>query len=265
MPGDWIVHTLRRRWRRGRPPRSTERGKRLDPDTLRPGATRRLCASPFCRRQRRLAKMPLLNGGNATPAPSGQWQKCHSQLRTMPPPTGKYPQVKVFTVHRGPVEREISRPFSYETAMKIPDRQKCRWRQIPVHPKGIAQGVSNTGACRPPHMIAPTGGYAGDSGGSHSLVEIAGRRIPNRMQGGTRRWTATPNSTTTGAGTGPTSAFARPTGCHGLNSQRRKSPGQGLRQLPTTAHRTRTVPIPARNALAHRGPFSASFPTPAAG
>ena len=73
----------------------TERGKRLDPDTQDPA--RRLRASPLCRRQRPPAKMPLLNGGNATPARLAQRQKCHSQLRRMPLRSGKYPQVQVFT------------------------------------------------------------------------------------------------------------------------------------------------------------------------
>ena len=121
---------------------------------------------------------------------------CHSgalgPVANMPLPATDYatPVWKMpasLGVHsRGPVEGDFP-PFQLRNSHEIPDRQKCRWSQIPVHPKGIAQGVSNTGACRPPHMIPLTGGYAGGLGGSHSLVEIAGRRFPNRMRGGTRR------------------------------------------------------------------------------
>ena len=111
------------------------------------------------------AKMPFPATGYATPV----WK--------MPASPG---------VHsRGPVEGDFP-PFQLRNSWKIPHRQKCRWRQIPVHPKGIAQGVSNTGACRPPHMNPLTGGYAEGLGYSHSLLEIAGRRIPNRIRRGTR-------------------------------------------------------------------------------
>ena len=122
--------------------------------------------------------------------------KCHSgvlgPVAKMPLPATDYatPVWKIPAsqgVHSpGPVEGDFA-PFQLRNSHEIPDRQKCRWRPIPVHPKGIAQGVSNTGACRPPLMNPLTGGYAGGLGGSHSLVEIAGRRFPNRMRGGTRR------------------------------------------------------------------------------
>ena len=113
-----------------------------------------------------VAKMPLPATADATPV----WK--------IPASPG---------VHSpGPVEGDFP-PFQLRNSWKIPDRQKCRWRQIPVHPNGIAIGVSNTGACRPPHMNPLTGGYAEGLGCSHSLLEIAGRRIPNRMRRGTRR------------------------------------------------------------------------------
>ena len=77
------------------------------------------------------------------------------------------------TVHcRAPVERDFP-PFQLRTSYEIPDWQKCHWRPTPVHPKGITQGVSNLGACRPPHMCGLMGGYAGDSGGSNSLAALA--------------------------------------------------------------------------------------------
>ncbi len=151
----------------------TERGERLDPDPQDPGSSgsRSRPVAIIPPPLRPPAKLPICNGSDAAPPGFGRRQKCRSQLRRMPLQPGKYPQVQVFTPRV--LWRGVSRPFSYETSTKIPDRQKCRWRPIPVHPKGITKAVFSTGARRPPHMNAPTGGYAGDSAGSNSVAALA--------------------------------------------------------------------------------------------
>ena len=180
----WIVHTLRRRWRRGRPPKPRKEVN----DLTRTLQTRRDPKAPH----QSLVPASTPTGKNAT----SEGRECHSgamgPVAKMPLPATDHatPVWKIPAspgVHSpDPVEGDFP-PFQLRNSWKIPDWQKCRWRQIPVHPKGIAKGVSNTGACSPPHMNPLTGGYAEGLGCSHSLLEIAGRRIPNRMRRGTRR------------------------------------------------------------------------------
>ena len=94
-----------------------------------------------------------MNGGHATPAPSGQWQKCHFQLRMMPPTTGKYPQVKVFTVHH--LWIGISRHFSYETATKNPTDKNVAGVQSLYTPKASRKRSSKQGPVGPHKCAAP--------------------------------------------------------------------------------------------------------------
>ncbi len=165
--GPFLVHTIWRRRRRRRWPRPRREGNDL---------TRTLKTRPDPKAPRQ-SPVPAstATGKNAT----FEQGTCHSSalgpVAKMPlpatdhaTPVWKMPASPGVHSH-GPVEGDCP-PFQLRNIYEIADRQKCRWRQIPVHPIGIAQGASNTGACRPPHMIPPTGGYAGGLACSHSLV-----------------------------------------------------------------------------------------------
>ena len=155
------------------PAAKPRRGERLDPDTQHPAAQRQQLA-PGRHHPGSLAP----TGKNAT----SERRKCHSgalgPAAKMPlPATADATTARKIpaspSVHSpGPVEGCFA-PFQLRNSQGISDRQKCRWRPIPVHPKSIAQGVSSTGARRPPHMNALTGGYAGDSGVSNSDAAMA--------------------------------------------------------------------------------------------
>ena len=120
-------------------------------------------------------------------------------------------------------------------------------------------------------MCALTGGYAGDSGGSHSLLEIAGRRFPNRKCEGYETMNRNADLSHDGRRDQTKVSVRQWHGqINGLTQaardDRQRSGQQAKLPEPEAAPITHDrAPDPdkagsARNALAHPRPFWGSFP-----